>query len=250
MNSKTTFSISNVLNNVAEYVVSLLYPPRCAFCHGILTNEYADLQRFCKYCMENELIFIENNDSASYGKRKNVTSCFAGGWSAVAYDGVVIDAVHNLKYNNRPYIAQVFADITAGTVDLSRELPNIDYVTNVPMHYKKRKERGYDQAAIFAHKLAEIYDKPFHDGVITRTRNTSPQSLVGRSERNKNIEGSFVVEKNRCNSVDVAGKTILLADDLITTGATLCECAKTLRNAGAAGVYYITFATTSITEKK
>jgi predicted amidophosphoribosyltransferase len=104
-----------------------------------------------------------------------------------------------------------------------------EIVTSVPLHAARRRERGYDQAACLAEALADAIGAPFVPGVIERVRATRAQSELGPEARRRNVAGAFLVTRPAW----IAGRSVLLVDDVVTTGATLAEGLAALRAAGA-----------------
>jgi len=113
-----------------------------------------------------------------------------------------------------------------------------EVVVPVPLHARRRRERGYDQAELLARVLARHLDMPLHRRALVRTRYTSQQSLLVMNARWDNVRGAFAIGRSplplRCN--------VLLVDDVITTGATISECARVLKRAGVARVHAIALA--------
>ncbi len=125
---------------------------------------------------------------------------------------------------------------------LEREFPTVQMLIGVPMTEKSRKKRGYNQSELLAARLAELSGKTFLTPVEKR-RDTDNQRVLGRLDREKNLEGCFHVHQRK----EVKGKRILIVDDTMTTGATISELARVLRGAGAASVEALTF--TSVENK-
>lgn len=105
----------------------------------------------------------------------------------------------------------------------------IDLIVPVPLHPKKLRERQFNQSEVLASYLAKRLDKKIVKDKVKRIKYTMPQTELKRDERIKNVDGAFLAKDGH----DLKGKTILLIDDVFTTGATLHECAKALKNAGA-----------------
>ena len=108
----------------------------------------------------------------------------------------------------------------------------------VPLHAQRLREREFNQSAMLAHPLSQHLGRPLVLGQLTRTRQTIPQTSLTRKERLTNLRGAFAVT----HPETLQGQTILLVDDVMTTGTTLHECAKTLRQAGSGHVYALTLA--------
>lgn len=149
----------------------------------------------------------------------------------------VEDAVRALKYDGNAKAAQLLADMLADY--LQEELASMRafsarkiLLVPVPLHYKRKRERGFNQIEKVLAKLSE----EFRDGTLSgiepralfRTRATPPQTRLHRTERLQNVRGAFSADKKL-----VSGATVILIDDVCTTGSTLRECATTLAHAGA-----------------
>jgi ComF family protein len=119
-------------------------------------------------------------------------------------------------------------------------LKGADYIVPVPLHYRRLLKRRYNQAAIIAHAVAKESGVPCVADILIRNRHTQSQSNFGFKERRKNVRDAFAVPANR--AARLAGKKIVLIDDVYTTGATTSECAKALLKAGAEEVHILTIA--------
>ena len=120
---------------------------------------------------------------------------------------------------------------------LEKEL-SASFVIPVPFHKNREKARGYNQSALLAESLAKRLDRRFLGRAVARTGHPKRQSSLTEEERIENVKGTFVVREPSL----VRGRTILLVDDIMTTGSTLSECAKTLKTAGAWRVWSATLA--------
>lgn len=140
------------------------------------------------------------------------------------YGGAVQTAITRLKYGPAPWILRRLAP---ALVALDREY---DVITHVPLHPRRRRSRGFDQAALLARHVARVQRVPLDFELLTRRRNTVPQASLDRRARLLNLRGAFEP------SARATGARILLVDDVLTTGATLGECARMLLRAGAASV--------------
>jgi len=153
------------------------------------------------------------------------------------YDGPIKNALHHLKYDNDLGIADILAGkLSDHLQDL--EWP-IDLVVPVPLGKERRKERGYNQSAMLAYPLAIKLGLKYSSRLLKRIRETGSQVDLTREERRKNVNGAFFVEKGL-----VEKKVVLVVDDIITTGATMQECARALLDAGAKEVYSLSIART------
>jgi len=162
------------------------------------------------------------------------------------YDRTLMKAIHCLKYRGKIQMARPFGMLLFAAFIRFWDIKNIDLVVPVPLHLKRLRERGFNQAYLLVRnwkRLAmdlkiEMPDITVDRNVLVRSRWTEPQTGLGRKKRMKNIKNAFKV--NDCSRI--AGKRILLVDDVLTTGATVNECAKTLIGDGAKRVDVLTLA--------
>lgn len=208
-------------------LLDLLFPPKCPFCGRLLEEGQVLL---CPDC-QRDLPWIQGKAGERRGEF--FTVCVAPLW----YRDKVRASHHRYKFSGvrayvRPYVtlmSQCVADHLDGGFDL---------VTWAPISWRRSYKRGYDQARLLAEGLGRELNVPCQR-LLRKIRHTRPQSsLKGESERRANVLGAYQM----CRTAQVAGKRILLVDDVMTTGATLSECARVLRTAGAAQVVCVTLA--------
>jgi ComF family protein len=158
--------------------------------------------------------------------------------SFFAYGGPVRGMVAELKYSGRRRMARTMAMLAWGDDSPARAaLSGAEVVVAVPLHSSRQRMRGYNQSEELARELAGLAGKPFVAGALARIRDTRPQVGLKRDERRDNVRNAFaVVQPGR-----IAGREVALVDDVLTTGATLSECARALAAAGARGVRGICF---------
>lgn len=159
--------------------------------------------------------------------------------AATIHTGPIREAIHNLKYGNRPELAIPLARylVAAFANDPWPHLiPPINAVVPVPLHADRLRERGYNQAERLASAFCQRAHLPLRPALIQRQRSTHSQVGLNQAERAQNVKEAF------CAAPEVAGYTLLLIDDVYTTGATLNECAAAAHAAGAAGIYALALA--------
>lgn len=146
------------------------------------------------------------------------------------YDGVIRKAVHAFKYDGVRRLADPLSGLLAGL--LAREGWQIDLVCAVPLHSSRKAERGYNQAALLAERVATQLGWHFTEDALIRIRETESQIHLTAKERERNVAGAFAAVRHL-----VEGQRVLVIDDVLTTGATLGACAHALRQAGAPQVF-------------
>lgn len=150
-----------------------------------------------------------------------------------AYEGVIRDCVHALKYDHNLGLGEFFADRLAALVNEAGW--DINLVMPVPLSAERMDERGYNQAACLARPLATRLGLRYHPFGVERTRDTPSQVGLSGDERRRNVAGAFTARPEV-----VAGKAVLIVDDVMTTGATMEACSQALKDAGAGNVYCLT----------
>ena len=159
--------------------------------------------------------------------------------SAVRYDGAAKTCIRRFKYNAGFWVQGELVD---WLVALWRTCPvsarSADFIAGVPLYPKRERERGYNQAALLGDELGHRIGIPFRRRILRRLRATATQTHLTAAQRVHNVKGVFSVPwPSR-----VQGARIVLVDDVMTTGATVSECARALKNAGAASVMVLTVA--------
>lgn len=218
--------------SLIEYFLRMFFPPRCISCDCVLavnTRKYV-----CDDC-EKSIPFISRHQFDNPAG-KSISSIYC----AFDYEKGIREAIHRLKFNDRPGNAQILVDMSYPLlkqylVQVSAKFDRAnkyDIVIPVPIHSKRRRERGYNQSELLARSLSKKLDIPVTTGTLVKRKNTPAQSSLTKDERYKNLEGAFYVKKPYL----VEGKRVLLVDDVITTGSTLEQCGKVLLRSGAACV--------------
>ena len=153
-------------------------------------------------------------------------------------NGVVRDLVHRFKYDRCLYLREPLAEWLAETLDDARITAHpFDYLVPVPLHAARMREREFNQAEVLAQLVAERHgERVLH--ALKRIRYTTTQTRLDREERMQNLRNAFRVRHSR----SMSGRHLILVDDVFTTGSTVDECARVLKESGAASVRVITVA--------
>lgn len=233
--------------NFINGFLKIVYPEehRCAFCSKQLKDRSGIL---CAGCAS-LLAFINDNICSNCGRPlppgsipfvcsecSNRDMHFDGGCMVFEFDGLVQDILHRLKYGGEAELAQTIGWFMSSK--LKKMNWTIDVIMPVPLHPDRLKERGFNQSHLLADAIGWECGIDVNPGVLIRDRNTESQVGLTRMERMHNVRGAFTVN----GSGEVRGKRILLVDDIMTTGSTLDECSRALKEHGANKVYFITAA--------
>ena len=229
--------ITAILNKAGRQVIDLLFPPRCAVCGSLeaflcdrcaASLPVASLPR-CPVCWQ-------PTADGECRKCQKAPPAFAALRCPYVFKEGVREVVHGLKYQHQSVLAAPMAELLHRFL-ADNPLP-ADVIVPVPLFPRRRRVRGYNQSALLAHALARHLRLPVDERTLARTRNTASQARTGKADERKfNVREAFA-----CRGDALTGKTVLLLDDVTTTGATLDACAHALREAGVASVRALTFA--------
>ena len=210
--------------NFFDYCIDLIYPRKCAFCGKKINERYT-----CRKCSNIIEYYHEKVDiSASEDKKCDVIV------SAISYDGFVKEKILQYKFRNAKYLAPAFAEILVPKID--KYSPDFDFIVSVPISRKRLRERGYNQSDLIARYLSKFANIQYKADLLVKTKNNLRQSELDLNERKENVKDAYSIK----NVEVIKKKKIILIDDIYTTGATLNECAKILKNAGADEVIGVT----------
>ncbi len=157
--------------------------------------------------------------------------------AAARYGDVVREAVHAFKFGGKRALALPLGDLLAETRVLL-PVDAVDLLVPVPLHRRRERERGFNQSRLLARRVACAWGVPLRADVLARAAATLPQTDLGAAERRANVRGAFALRRPDA----VAGRHVVLVDDIMTTGATAGACAALLQEAGAATVGVVTVA--------
>lgn len=213
------------LQSLGGELLELLYPTRCCFCRR-LTGKGRPV---CRACLAR---YPDVPASFQRQTLKGLRGCVSPLW----YAGAAREALLRFKFGGLPGYAPVFANFMRKCLDENGF--SCDSITWVPLSRGRLRQRGYDQARLLAEEIAAAEGWPC-ESLLEKIRETRPQSgMGGREARRRNAADAYRVR----DPARVAGKHILLTDDIVTTGETLQECARVLHAAGAASVSAVTAA--------
>ncbi|MFH1542140.1 MAG: ComF family protein [bacterium] len=203
------------MRKLADSLLNLIFPPRCEVCK---TNSQEIL---CRHCFS-QIKFMKPH---------------LGVHCVSAYDGVIKEAIARFKFKKRKRLHEPLGILLVHYLSStpSLQMEEIDVIVPVPLHKSRHQERGFNQADLLAQVVSKYHAKPVVQA-LERHRQTQAQFDLKRNERYENIRDAFKVT----NPHHVHDKRVLLLDDIYTTGSTIAECSRTLKQAGAKRVEVLT----------
>ena len=232
-------------------VLNLFFPPRCGFCSEIMRWSKNEEDLLCADCLK-QISFIDSEGCTYCGKNldeKRECSCrqdgqkryYSKAYSACEYSGIIRQKLLDLKFSGRKELFKIFAQLIIRKLQMTNE-KNFDIIISVPMHETSLKKRGYNQSELMAGYIASNYSIKLVVNNLVKTRETFTQSMLDKRDRVQNLRDAFKIISKK----ELAGKKILLVDDILTTGSTVNECSKILMESGAKEVIVVTAATGKI----
>ena len=210
-----------------NFVLNLLFPPKCGFC-GKINSEY-----LCKKC---ELKLQNLKATKEINKIQNQE--FTYHVYAYYYKEAIRNKIIDYKFNDMPELSNTFVKLLLNNEKICGFLKKYDIIIPVPIHKKRKLERGYNQTELIAKEIANQTHLKLEKNILIKQKNIIPQSSLNKSEREQNIKNAFIAK----NIEKIINKKILLFDDIYTTGSTANECAKVLKKQGAKQVGVLTIA--------
>jgi ComF family protein len=238
--------------------IDLIYPPRCSICENFLWKNRAkrDQQElfFCEPCFYgfSEITsplcplcgrpFVSEVDEDHLcedclRKRPYYNAMRA----PYLFEGGIMEAIHQFKYARKSHLANSLGLLLTSFARRWFDRTEGALMMPVPLHPRKLRERGFNQSLLLGRYAAPLLGTELDFLALRRIRYTQPQTGLKSDERRKNVRGAFEVVEGRI----VKGRSVMLVDDVTTTGSTLNECARTLKRAGAKEVFCLTLARTS-----
>lgn len=220
------------IGNFCHVLVNLIYPQHCFVCDCKIDE--LKPSPICAACGDK----IKGNSKRTQFFTNDDDFAFDKAFYATDYEDVAKRCICLFKYEGRARLAQPLGMLMSDFAVENIDAGSVDLVVPVPLHPVKLRERGFNQSELLAERIARRLNKKIERNRIIRTKYTLPQTRLNKQERLKNVRGAFSVKDNK----DFKGASVLLVDDVFTTGATLHECAKALKKAGAKSVTAFTLA--------
>lgn len=241
------------LKKLTVQAVSLLFPPVCPLCGQILEKRQKDIEKppfICEGCFR-QLTFpvqprcmtcsrtLEEEEEELCEECQRKRRYFDQGYGMLIHDDAARKIIYDLKFRNKRDPADFLGWAMAASFKEQLKIWNPQALIPVPLHKKRQKQRGYNQARMLAEKMAFWLCKagmeiPVDNEILIRRVSTLPQRELNPARRIQNMHQAFAVTGEK------PYKTVVLIDDIYTSGATLDECARTLKAAGVERVYFLT----------
>lgn len=210
-----------------ESIINILYPPKCVICGKQGKEDY-----LCEKC-ENILV-QEQCCKIEYKKNKN----YKLHAYVFKYENIIRKLIIDFKFNDKAYLCEIFVKFFIKNEKICRFFKTYDIITPVPIHKKRKNERGYNQSALIARKIAGKFEGLKYVELLEKKINNKVQSSLTKIERIQNVKNVYYAK----NIEKINGKSIILIDDIYTTGSTTEECVKILKQNGAKNIIVITIA--------
>ena len=198
-----------------NHAINFIYPNVCGICDKVYEK---DLCPKCTVRLNN----IAKNKIEVYEDKnfKNHIYLFK-------YDGIIKERLIKFKFNDKPYIYKAFVNFLIKNEKICRFLKSYDIIIPVPIHYNRKVTRGYNQSALISKEIAKILHIDYSENMLLKKINNKPQSTKNKEDRKANVIGVYYIK----NKYKLLNKKVLLVDDIYTTGSTVNECARLLKQA-------------------
>lgn len=208
-------------------LLDFIYPPVCGICGNINKNS------LCKKCeiklKEYEIYNIEKVQNTYYDYKIKI----------LKYEKIIRDKILDYKFNEKSYLYKTFKKIILNNKKIYGFLKKYDIMLCVPMYRAKQRTRGYNQSELIAKEIANELKICYLRDCLIKIKDTKKQSTLTRDERKINLKNAFGIK----NKEKIQNKNVILFDDIFTTGSTMKECSKILKDAGVKKIAVLTLAT-------
>lgn len=248
------------MNIWLQIVLDFIFPAQCVYCQHFVGDDRVLI--FCRSCWETMPVittsgcgrcgqpFSSNQVLPSVpaflcGDCRTSTPYFDRAFSATYYEGVVKEAILQFKFHHKIGLGKALAEVLIAQIPSALKIAEYDLLLPVPLHKTHQRQRGYNQSVILAQQLARHYGIPLLLHNLLRIRQIKTQSqLRGRQARRDNVKNAFYLRYPQA----IYKQRVILVDDVFTTGTTVNECAKILKQAGACSVLALTLSRAHFTD--
>jgi len=232
----------NYFLELKDSIMDFVYPPHCLVCGRYLSEKEKDLCEgcwnslgmipfpFCPNCKsffsdeKNRCLFCSTDSNLLYVRSLGI------------FDDFYKVLIHKFKYKGKVSLGKKLSKKLGEEIKKDKRFSSFDFLIPVPLHPARKRERGYNQSEVMGEVISKELDISFLKNVLKRIKNTKDQTKLNDEQRRKNVKDAFKVSFPEM----IKDKKIILVDDVITTGATLDECAKVLKDNGAKKIVGVT----------
>lgn len=220
------------LRSAANQLLGFFFPGFCASCKTKLIDTEKCV---CQSCINNIQIAAPERIEHEFQRKFAQSRIISGFQSAFVFEKEkeLQTILHALKYNGKFILGKFLGELAAKQVYNSINAWHADMIMPVPLHSLKKAERGYNQAEFICKGISKVLKIPNRTDILKRTRFTLSQTTMTFEERKENVHKAFGLKKKK----HIPGKRIILVDDVITTGSTITECARELKDNGATEIF-------------
>ncbi len=209
--------------NFLKYVLDFIFPPICGICNQLGEGF------LCKNCEKELQNYLYKNEKQEKEDER---------FHLLKYEELIRNKIITYKFEDKNYLCHLFSTLILHQKEACTFLKQYDMILPIPIHAKRKRERGYNQSELVAKEVAKALNIQIQNDILLKQKNTKPQSSLKREDRLKNVQGVYKI-KNRNK---IQEKSIVIFDDIYTTGATTKQCRKMLKEAGAKRVGIFTIA--------
>ena len=231
-----------MIYKIIKGVIDILYPPRCPICDDIVSLAHGSL---CDRCADN-IQYVQEPYCMKCGKplddegAEYCDDCvskmhyYDENRAVLVYDEYTSKSIYRFKYNSKPEYAAYYGKLIDDRLHNKIKSWNAQALVPVPIHKSKLKSRGYNQAALIAKALSKHVNIPVYENLLIRKIPTKVMKNLDAKQRENNLEKAFIVNKN-----SVKLNSVVIVDDIYTTGSTMDAVARVLKDAGVEKVYCV-----------
>ncbi len=229
----------NALDFILNSLLDFIFIYECEVCHRHLEDRKMIICFDCFKKIERVAsIDIEKSFKTKFGENGFVSKAFS--CFHFKDEGIIQTLIHELKYQNKRSIGILLGEIAGISIKNDEDFLSADALIPVPLHKIRLRERGYNQSELIARGVSKIIGVKVLNNILIRSRNTQTQTKLNFEERKENVKDVFFVREK--DKKFVQGRKFIIVDDVITTGATVNECAKALLQSGASKVLVLSVA--------